>query len=61
MRARLLGIVSQLPTDRPEALTDSLILLMEGARAIRHTSCSVGPATALVAAADALLAGFCAD
>lgn len=57
-RARLLGIVSRLPTDRPEALTDSLILLMEGARAIRHTSCSAGPACALVAAADAVLAGF---
>jgi AcrR family transcriptional regulator len=61
MRARLLVIVSRLPTDRPEALTDSLILVMEGARAIRHTSCSAGPAGALVVAADALLAGFLTD
>lgn len=58
MRARLLGIVSRLPTDRPAELADSLILLMEGARAIRHTSCYAGPACALVAATDALLTGF---
>jgi AcrR family transcriptional regulator len=58
MRARLLAIVSQLPTTRSEELTDALILLFEGARAIRHTSCSRGPACALVAAADAVLAGF---
>jgi AcrR family transcriptional regulator len=55
---RLLALVSRLPADRPALLTDTLILLFEGARSIRHTSGGNGPCRSLAAAADAVLAAF---
>lgn len=58
LRVRMVGIIRRLPTRRPELLTDGLLLLLEGAKASRHTSCGAGPAGALLPAVEALLAGF---
>lgn len=59
-RARILEIAGRAPTDRPEALVDALILLLEGARAISHIGGCMGrgPAGSLMAATDAVLTGF---
>ncbi|WBO21168.1 TetR/AcrR family transcriptional regulator [Sphingomonas abietis] len=58
MRARLLHIVERLPVDQPDLLTDGLLLLFEGARASRHTSCARGPAASLRRVAEAMLDSF---
>lgn len=58
LRSRFRALVDRLPTDRPDLLSDSLILLFEGARASRHTSDGRGPSAALKDAAEALLRAF---
>src|SRR5262249_37656557 len=58
LRGRLGGLTSRLAVDQPDLLADGLVLLLEGASTVRHTSGSQGPACALIGAADALLSAF---
>jgi AcrR family transcriptional regulator len=55
MRGRLLFLARAIPAEDPETLADGLMLLIEGALTIRHTSGSQGPAASLVTASEAFL------
>ena len=54
-RERLRGIIDALGADEPEALTDGLTLLIEGAYSAHHVFGKRGPATAFTRAAERLI------
>lgn len=56
MRSRLVGLARQLSLVDPDGLADGLLLLIEGAGSMRHTSGSQGPAGALVTTGETLIA-----
>jgi AcrR family transcriptional regulator len=60
IRTRLIALTEQLPVREPVLLADGIILLIEGARASRHTSGAQGPAASMEAVANALLDAFLA-
>lgn len=58
LRARVGKLSYEMRASDPEALADGIILLIEGACAVRHTSGSQGPASALLRSADVLLRAY---
>lgn len=56
IRSRLVDLARRLPIADPDALADGLLLLIEGAASMRHTSGSQGPASALVTTGETLIA-----
>ena len=54
-RDRILGIARRLSVDDADALTDGLMLLIEGAFSAHHIFGSQGPSSALVRSADRLI------
>lgn len=56
MRSRLVDLARRSMVADPDALADGLLLLIEGAGSMRHTSGSQGPAAALVATGEMLIA-----
>lgn len=60
-RERILSLVRQLDVSNPEALTDGLILLFEGAASAHQSYGCGGPATALVCSAEALIDSYVAS
>jgi AcrR family transcriptional regulator len=57
LRRRLKALASDVGARNPATLADGLFLLLEGAYASCQTGSASAPATSLVAAADALVAG----
>lgn len=57
-RERLRALVWQLEVDDPEALTDGIILLWEGAASACQSYGPAGPAAAMVQTAEALIDSF---
>jgi AcrR family transcriptional regulator len=57
-RQRMFGLVSQLDVDRPEELTDALILLLEGTATTCQQFHKGGPRAAFIPAAEALIDSY---
>ena len=55
MRRRMGDLTRELPVQNPEGLADGLMMLLEGASSLRHTSGSQGPSATLVETAKMLL------
>jgi AcrR family transcriptional regulator len=56
MRSTFLGLARELEADDPTALADGLVLVIEGAIATHHVFGRQGPAHAMLATCDALIA-----
>ncbi|MGI4877236.1 MAG: TetR/AcrR family transcriptional regulator [Janthinobacterium lividum] len=61
LRSRLVGLARRLDVADPDALADGLVLLIEGASTVRHTSGSQGPAAALLKTSETLIAAHLAS